>query len=257
MSPNRAACSAWCAARSSGVRGSADTVRKSSDCSQERGCLARQHAGLIDANDFDRAAAVRRGNARIDPHTRVVGVPVELDAKPFKAAQDPAADLRGVLTDAAPESDHIDPAELAHIRRHVVPGTPTEYLDRKLGTRISAALEREQLAHVGAAAGEAEQTTVGIQLAAHFRRRQAAALHDVKKRAGIHVPGARTHDQTLEWRESNAGRHRAPIESGGDRTAASKLQTDDPAGGPAGRYARARRLAQVPVRGAMKPVASH
>ena len=162
-----------------------------------------------------------------------------------------------MLTDAAPESDHIDPAELAHIRRHVVPGTPTEYLDRKLGTRISAALEREQLAHVGAAAGEAEQTTVGIELAAHFRRRQAAALHDIEKRAGVHVPRARAHDQTLEGRESHAGRHRALIEGGSYRTAASKLQADDPAGGPAGRHARTRRVVQVPVRGAMKPVASH
>src|SRR6266513_681646 len=193
MSPNRAACSAWCAARSSGVRGSADTVRKSSDCSQERGCLARQHAGLVDANDFDRAAAVRRGNARIDPHTRLVGLPVELDPKPFEAAQDPAAYRRGVLTDAASESDHIDPAELAHIRRHIVPGTPTEYLDRKLRTRVAGALEREQLAHVGAAAGETEETTFVIELAAHLRRGQAAALHDVEQRAGIHVPRARAH----------------------------------------------------------------
>src|SRR6266404_7051283 len=175
---------------------------------QERRGLAREHAGLVDANHFDRGPAVRRANAGIDPHTRIVGLPVELDAKPLEAAQDPAAYLRGVLADAAAESDHVDPAELAHIRRHIMPGTPTEYLDRKLRTRIAPLLERQQLAHVGAAAGETEETTFGIELAAHLRRGQAAELHDVEPRAGIHVPRARTHDQTFKRRESHAGRQR-------------------------------------------------
>src|SRR2546429_203717 len=130
--------------------------------------------------------------------TRVVGGPVGLTARQSKPARDRAGDPGGVSPNPAPKSDPTAPAELAHIRRHVVPGTPTEYLDRKPGTRVSAALEREQLAHVGAAAGEAEQTTVGIELAAHFRRRQAAALHDIEKRAGVHVPRARAHDQTLD-----------------------------------------------------------
>src|SRR5882762_8084734 len=36
---------------------------------QQRGCLGCEHAGLVDANHFDRGAAGRRGNARLDANT--------------------------------------------------------------------------------------------------------------------------------------------------------------------------------------------
>src|SRR3984893_2245992 len=127
---------------------------------QERRCLACEDAGLVDANYFDRGPAGRRADAAIDANTREVRFRVHADAGPLEAAQNPAPNLRAVLANAAAENDQIDPVEFAHIRRHIVPGTSTEYLDRQRGARVATMRERQQLAHVGAAAREAEETTV-------------------------------------------------------------------------------------------------
>src|SRR6267154_5422643 len=136
----------------------------SSGAPQEPRCLACEDAGLVDANHFDRGPAGRHGNARLDANTREVRFRVHADAGPLEPAQNPATNLRRVLANTAAESDHVDPAELAHIRRHIMPGTSAEYLDRQRGARIAPSLERQQLAHVGAAAGETEKATFGIEL---------------------------------------------------------------------------------------------
>src|ERR1700686_1053665 len=107
---------------------------------QQRRCLACEDAGLVDANHLDRGPAARCGNTRLGANTREVRLRVHVDTGPLQAAQNPATNLRAVLANAAAEHDQLDPVEFAHIRRHIVPGTSTEYLDRQRGARIATLL---------------------------------------------------------------------------------------------------------------------
>src|SRR5579863_2866953 len=217
--------------------------------------LGRQHTRLVEADYLDGGGAARSGDTARS--ARQIGGGVDLDPGPFQARKDPAADLRRMLADAAAEGDHVDPGQLAHVRSEIMPRTATEYLDREFRTRIALPFELEELVHVGAAAGETLESAFGVELEAHLRGGQAAVLHDVQQRARIQVPGACSHDQTLERREAHAGCDRLIVKRRGHGAAAPELQTDAAPRRLTRRQTRARLAAQIPVRRAVEAVAPH
>jgi len=186
----------------------------------------------------DRGPAGRHGNARLDAtHARFA-----------------SGSRRCRPTRTRAESGHESPGSARQYRAETIRSTPSSsliYPPHSAGHvgRISRSPARRSRRHLREApaaracrrcVGETEKATVGIELAAHLRRRHAAAFHDVESAPGSRSR-ARAHDETsggvkLCWSRSRA--HRASP----SLTAAPELQADDPAGWagrPAPAHARA------------------
>src|SRR5512144_2588601 len=113
--------------------------------------VARDHQLLVGGDDPRRYRALRRRYARA---VRAVRGAVELDAEPRGIAADALAQAPAVLADARGEDDRVEPAERGGERAQLAPDAVDEEVDRRLGRRVAARLER---AHVARDAGDAEQ----------------------------------------------------------------------------------------------------
>src|SRR5207237_9482302 len=94
---------------------------------------------------------------------------VELDAEETETAADAGAHRRGVLADAGGEGQRVDAAEDRGVGADVLRDPVREQLEREFGADVAAGGGVLQLAHVAAAAGDAEQSAPMIEQIVELR----------------------------------------------------------------------------------------
>ena len=142
--------------------------------------VPRDHQFLVGRDHPGRHAAA--GAEMRGPLARV-GVAIELDAEPRRGLADPLADLRRVLADAGGEHQPVD-AAAAPRRARRSPSRRGRRNSRPPAAPPGSRLA-EQIAHVVADPGDAEQPRLLVEHRLDLLRRQPEPLKEVEDDAGI------------------------------------------------------------------------
>src|SRR4051812_17405743 len=110
--------------------------------------------------------------------------------------------LRRVFADAGGENDCVDTAEDCDERSDLPGGAVDEVIDGELRGRLAAG---DEITHVVADSGDAEQTGFLVENRLHFLDRQTEALEQIQHDAGIERAWARAHAQSVERGEPERG----------------------------------------------------
>ena len=118
------------------------------------------------------------------------------------------------------------------------------------------ATAREQIAHVGAHAGDAEQPRAAVHQIVDLVDGEALAAHQVHEHARIEITGARAHRNPRRRREAHRGLDAASVAHRREARPVAEMSEDHPA--LRRRAVDARQLVhQELVRQAVEPVAAH
>ena len=182
----------------------------------------RDHELLVGADDPHLDATGVRRNQRCILRIALL---VQFDAEKAESVADPLPDERRVFADASGEDERVQSAE-----RGGEGADPFLRLVAKQrhGLRRPHVIgfPREQVAHVGAGPGNAEQPGFVVHHLLKLRRGHALGARQVVDQARIQIPRAGAHHQSCRGREAHAGVDALAVAHGGQARAVAEMRKD-------------------------------